>query len=229
VRLFLAGPETACPAARWPRSTEPAVPATGGTRAGLGGSAPTHALGHERTPAVIRLCLRKSERVPSAAKPQTSGNEGPRRPPTAGTTHRGHTSVPVRGEYPNRPSPCGRLGGPVTPGTGRIPPKGPRHAQHYRRQPVACTGRNYSLLMAGVGRDTTRDCLASTLTTSEPAGRFTCQPLYRLSRPRRRRGLREPAHPAVPAGPAGGDLPVDLSGRTAFEHRPAPPRPAGPQ
>jgi len=30
VRLFLAGPETACPAARWPRSTEPAVPGYGG-------------------------------------------------------------------------------------------------------------------------------------------------------------------------------------------------------
>src|SRR5262245_64352204 len=61
-------------------------PVTGGTRAGLGGSAPIHALGHERTPAVIRLCLRKSAQVPSAAKPQTCGNEGPRWPPTAGTT-----------------------------------------------------------------------------------------------------------------------------------------------
>ena len=74
-------------------------PARAGTRAGLGGSAPIHALGHGLTPAVIRLCLRKSERVPSAAKPQTCGNEGPRRPPTAGTTHPG----------PN-----------VSPGTGRV-------------------------------------------------------------------------------------------------------------
>jgi hypothetical protein len=93
-------------------------PATAGTRAGLGGSAPIHTLGHGRAPAVIRLCLRKSERVPSAARPQTCGDEGPRRPPTAGTTHRSQTSVPVRGEYPSRPSPCGRLGWPVTPGTG---------------------------------------------------------------------------------------------------------------
>ena len=124
-------------------------PATAGTRAGLGGSAPIHALGHGRAPAVIRLCLRKSERVPSAAKPQTSGNEGPRRPPTAGTTHRGQTSVPVRGEYPSRHSPCGRLGWPVAPGTGRIPPKGPKRTQHYRRQSVAYTGRK---LLSGYGR-----------------------------------------------------------------------------
>ena len=200
-------------------------PVTGGTRAGLGGSAPIHALGHERTPAVIRLCLRKSERVPSAAKPQTSGNEGPRRPPTAGTTHRGHTSVPVRGEYPSRPSPCGRLGGPVTPGTGRIPPKGPRHAQHYRRQSVACTGRNYSLLMAGVGRDTTETAshlLSRRLNRPDgsPASRFIVLP---------GRAGGSPAHPAVPAGPAGADLPGVRSGRAAFGHRPAPPRPAGPQ
>ena len=125
------------------------LPATAGTRAGLGGSAPIHALGHGRTPAVIRLCLRKSERVPSAAKPQTSGNEGPRWPPTAGTRHRGQTSVPVRGEYPSRRSPCGRLGWPVTPGTGRIPPKGPKRAQHHRRQSVVCTGRK---LLSGYGR-----------------------------------------------------------------------------
>jgi hypothetical protein len=123
--------------------------ATAGTRAGLGGSAPIHTLGHGRTPAVIRLCLRKSERVPSAARPQTCGDEGPRRPPTAGTTHRSQTSVPVRGEYPSRPSPCGRLGWPVTPGTGRIPPKGPKRAQHYRRQRVAYTGRK---LLSGYGR-----------------------------------------------------------------------------
>ncbi len=149
MRLFLAMPGTACPAARRPRSTEPAAPATAGTRTGLGGSAPIHALGHGRTPAVIRLCLRKSERVPSAAKPQTSGNEGPRWPPTAGITHRGQTSVPVRGEYPSRHSPCGRLGRPVAPGTGRIPPKGPKRTQHYRRQSVAYTGRK---LLSGYGR-----------------------------------------------------------------------------
>lgn len=193
MRLFLAMPGTACPAARRPRSTEPAAPATAGTRTGLGGSAPIHALGHGRTPAVIRLCLRKSERVPSAAKPQTSGNEGPRWPPTAGITHRGQASVPVWGEYPSRHSPCGRLGWPVAPGTGRIPPKGPKRTQHYRRQSVAYMGRNYSPVMAGVRRDTTRDCLASTLRTSEPGQRFTCQPFYLLFTAGPPAGARAPA------------------------------------
>jgi hypothetical protein len=180
-------------------------PATAGTRAGLGGSAPIHALGHGRTPAVIRLCLRKSERVPSAAKPQTSGNEGPRWPPTAGTRHRGQTSVPVRGEYPSRRSPCGRLGWPVTPGTGRIPPKGPKRVQHYRRQSVVSTGRK---LLSGYGRCQEGyhlDCLASTHRTSDTGQRFTCQPFYLLrtagpparAAAARRRPARAGAHEAA--------------------------------
>jgi hypothetical protein len=190
-------------------------PATGGTRAGLGGSAPIHALGRERTPAVIRLCSRKSERVPSAAKPQTSDNEGPRRPPTAGTTHRGHTSVPVRGEYPSRPSPCGRLGGPVTPRTGRIPPKGPRRAQHYRRQSVAYTGRNYSLLMAGAGRDTTRTAwhlLSRRL--NRPDGSPASLTVFHG-----RAAGADGGAPTRPCWPAGGDLPGGRAGRTAFGTR----------
>ena len=38
---------------------------------------------------------------------------------------------------------------PGHPRTRRIPPKGPKRAQHYRRQSVACTGRK---LLSGYGR-----------------------------------------------------------------------------
>ena len=57
-------------------------PATGGTCARSGGSAPIGALG--RAPTVIRLFSRASAQVPPAAEPQTCDVQGPRWPPTAG-------------------------------------------------------------------------------------------------------------------------------------------------
>ena len=91
---------------------------------------------------------KETERVPSAARPQTCGDEGPRRPPTAGTTHRGQTSVPVRGEYPNRPSPCGRLVGRSLPGQDGYPQGTQAHAA-LPQAVVAYTGRK---LLSGYGR-----------------------------------------------------------------------------
>ena len=55
----------------------------------------------------------------------------------SGELHRVQASAPVWREYPSRAAPCGRLGCPVTHATGRIPPKGPKGAQHHHRQSAA--------------------------------------------------------------------------------------------
>ena len=55
----------------------------------------------------------------------------------SGELHRVQASAPVWREYPSRAAPCGRLGCPVTHATGRIPPKGPKGAQHCHRQSAA--------------------------------------------------------------------------------------------
>jgi hypothetical protein len=55
----------------------------------------------------------------------------------SGELHRVQASAPVWREYPSQAASCGRLRCPVTPATGRIPPKGPKGAQHYHRQSAA--------------------------------------------------------------------------------------------
>jgi hypothetical protein len=141
VRLFLALPGTACPAARRPRSTEPAVPGYGGNARWTRRIGPdscawpwTNPGRNSALPKEIRTGAISSQASDLRQRGSTAGLQ------QRGQHTRGQTSVPVRGEYPSRRSPCGRLGWPGAPGTGRIPPKGPRRAQHYRRQSVAYAG-----------------------------------------------------------------------------------------
>ena len=181
MRLFLAVPGTACPAARRPRSTEPAAPGYGGNARWTRRIGPdscawpwTNPGRNPALPKEIRTGAISSQASDQRQRGSTvASNSGDNAPGVK-------RSVPVRGEYPSRRSPCGRLGWPVTPGTGRIPPKGPKRVQHYRRQSVVSTGRK---LLSGYGRCQEGyhlDCLASTHRTSDTGQRFTCQPFYLL-------------------------------------------------
>jgi len=115
-------------------------PVTGGTCAGFGGSARfMRSADPHRSPAFLRA----PARVPPAAEPQTRRSRVHDGLQQRGTAPR-PSFGPVWREYPSRAAPCGRLGCPITPATGRIPPKGPKSAQDRQRQSAAFARENYS-------------------------------------------------------------------------------------
>jgi hypothetical protein len=89
--------------------------------------------GPDRNPALLKGIRTGAtgSRAPDVRRP------GSTMASNSGELHRVQASVPVWREYPSRAASCGRLRCPVTPATGRIPPKGPKGAQHYHRQSAA--------------------------------------------------------------------------------------------
>jgi hypothetical protein len=182
-------------------------PATGGTCAGFGGSAPNHAPGPspDRNPA-LRKGIRTGatgSRAPDLRRP------GSTMASNSGELHRVQASAPVWREYPSRAAPCGRLGRPVTLATGRIPPKGPKGRQHRYRQPTALTRATALCWRWCPTWDAVPDCLAPTFRTSERGQRFTRRPPCRFSVRRERGRVRQQAAtkrrsraPAASAGDA---------------------------